>query len=65
VPEDLQINGCATPEEAAAIAVAIDLFNGDTAPARQQAEQPVNPWFRAGLLEATGNDPDTAFTSLR
>jgi hypothetical protein len=53
---DLQIDGSATPEEAAAIAVAIDLFVGDTAPVRQPAAPVVNPWFHAGILEATGND---------
>jgi hypothetical protein len=60
LPEpSLKINGSATPEEAAAIAVAIDLFAAETVPALKAAAPVVSPWFHAGLLEATGNDLDT------
>jgi hypothetical protein len=46
----------ATPEEAAAIAAAIEQFLRDTAPAPAPAETGMNPWLRAGLLEGTGRD---------
>ena len=44
----------ASPEEAAAIAAAIEQFLRDTAPPPGPAEPPSNPWLRAGLFEATG-----------
>jgi hypothetical protein len=44
----------ASPEEAAAIAAAIEQFLRDTAPPPAPPGPPVNPWLRAGLLEATG-----------
>jgi hypothetical protein len=40
----------ASPEEAAAIAAAIEQFLRDTAPAPAAAEAR-NPWLRAGLFE--------------
>ena len=40
----------ATPEEAAAIAAAIEQFLRDTAPAPQAAQTAMSPWLRAGLL---------------
>ena len=43
----------ATPEEAAAIAAAIQQFLRDTAPPPAPAAG-VSPWLRAGLFEATG-----------
>ena len=45
--------GAATPQEAAAIAAAIEQFLRDTAPAPVAAGG-VSPWLRAGLFEATG-----------
>jgi hypothetical protein len=48
----------ASPEEAAAIAAAIEQFLRDTAPA-PDAEAPTSDWQRAGLLEAVGLDPAT------
>jgi hypothetical protein len=45
--------GAASPEEAAAIAAAIEQFLRDTAPAPAPAAR-MDPWMRAGLLEATG-----------
>jgi len=48
----------ATPEEAAAIAAAIEQFMRDTAPPPAPAAEDLNPWLRAGLLEGTGRDPD-------
>jgi hypothetical protein len=43
--------GAASPEEAAAIAAAIEQFLRDTAPPPGDAEARQNPWQRAGLLE--------------
>lgn len=47
----------ASPEEAAAIAAALEQFLRDTAPAPAPAEIAVNPWLRAGLYENAGLDP--------
>jgi hypothetical protein len=44
----------ASPEEAAAIAAAIEQFLRDTSPPPGSAEPPANSWLRAGLFEATG-----------
>jgi hypothetical protein len=46
----------ASPEEAAAIAAAIEQFLRDTAPP-PDAPTPASGWQRAGLLEAVGLDP--------
>jgi hypothetical protein len=46
--------GSASPEEAAAIAAAIEQFLRDTAPAPVTGERRPNAWLRAGLYEATG-----------
>ncbi len=48
----------ASPEEAAAIAAAIEGFLRDTAPAPSPPPGPtVSPWARTGLFEAAGLDP--------
>lgn len=47
--------GVASPEEAAAIAGAIEQFLRDTAP--PAAAGRVSPWTRAGLFEGTKRDP--------
>jgi hypothetical protein len=48
----------ASPEEAAAIAAAIEHFLHDTAPApAPQADPALSPWLEAGLLEGTGREP--------
>ena len=47
--------GSASPEEAAAIAAAIEQFLRDTAPPPQAGER-TSPWGRAGLLVGTGRD---------
>jgi hypothetical protein len=44
----------AGPEEAAAIAAAIEQFLRDTAPAPAPSEEPSDPWLRAGLYEGVG-----------
>jgi hypothetical protein len=46
--------GAASPEEAAAIAAAIEQFLRDTAPPPAPSERQANPWLRAALLEGTG-----------
>ena len=50
-------SGAATPEEAAAIAAAIEQFIRDTAPA-PSSEPDVNPWLRAALYEGVGYAAD-------
>ncbi len=49
--------GSATPEEAAAIAAAIEQFLRDTAPAPTPAGPSISPWARAALFEGVGRDP--------
>jgi hypothetical protein len=49
--------GSASPEEAAAIASAIEQFLRDTAPPPASGE-PKNPWLRAALFEGAGLDPE-------
>jgi hypothetical protein len=47
----------ASPEEAAAIAAAIEQFLRDTAPPPSTEHAGVNPWLRAALFEGVGRDP--------
>ena len=47
----------ASPEEAAAIAAAIEQFLRDTAPPPAPGAPRVSAWLRAGLFEGTGRDP--------
>lgn len=48
----------ASPEEAAAIAAAIEHFLRDTALApTAEAGPALSPWLEAGLLEGTGREP--------
>ena len=48
----------ASPEEAAAIAAAIENFLRDTAPPPSTDTGPtLSPWLEAGLLEGTGREP--------
>lgn len=48
----------ASPEEAAAIAAAIEQFIRETAPAPSTDTGPtLSPWLEAGLLEGTGREP--------
>lgn len=51
--------GAATPEEAAAIAAAIEQFLRDTAPARAPERDTTNAWLRAALYEGVGYPADT------
>jgi hypothetical protein len=50
----------ASPEEAAAIAAAIEQFLRDTAPPPGSAEPAGSPWQRAGLFEGTGRGAGAA-----
>ena len=50
----IEVAGTASPEEAAAIAAAIEQFLRDTTPPPAAAGPAMSPWLRAGLLEATG-----------
>ncbi len=55
----LEILGAtASPEEAAAVAAAIEQFLRDTTPPAAPPAPAHNPWQRAALLEATGREPD-------
>jgi hypothetical protein len=48
----------ASPEEAAAIAAAIEQFLRDTAPPPAPPGASISRWLRAGLLEGVGRDPE-------
>jgi hypothetical protein len=47
----------ASPEEAAAIAAAIEQFLRDTAPPPAPPGPTMSPWLRAALFEGVGRDP--------
>ena len=51
------VPGTASPEEAAAIAAAIEQFLRDTAPPPAPPARSTNPWQRAALFEGVGRDP--------
>jgi hypothetical protein len=53
----IEVRQPASPEEAAAIAAAIEQFMRDTAPPPVQPEPNVDGWLRAGLLEGTKRSP--------
>jgi hypothetical protein len=53
----IEVRQPASPEEAAAIAAAIEQFIRDTAPAPTVPEPRLSPWLRAGLFAGTGRDP--------
>ena len=53
----IEVRQPASPEEAAAIAAAIEQFMRDTAPPPAQAEPSAGGWLRAGLLESTKRGP--------
>lgn len=52
-------SGAASPEEAAAVVVAIEQFLVETAPA-PTSTAPVNPWQRAALIGGTSPEPGVA-----
>ena len=49
----------ASPEEAAAIAAAIEQFLRDTAPVPRREPATMSPWLRAGLFEGVGMPADS------
>jgi hypothetical protein len=54
----IEVRQAASPEEAAAIAAAIEQFMRDTAPPPAASGGPgMSPWLRAGLYAGTGRDP--------
>jgi hypothetical protein len=53
----IEVRQSASPEEAAAIAAAIEQFIRDTAPAPAADGPSMSPWLRAGLLEGTRRGP--------
>ena len=55
----IEVHQPASPEEAAAIAAAIEQFMRDTAPPPAAAPA-MSPWLRAGLLEGTRRSPVAA-----
>ncbi len=50
------VQASASPEEAAAIAAAIEQFLRDTTPT-PTASEAVSPWLRSGIYENAGLDP--------
>ena len=56
----IEVRQAASPEEAAAIAAAIEQFIRDTAPTPAEREPQLSPWLRAGLLEGTKRAPGDA-----
>ena len=59
----IEVHQPASPEEAAAIAAAIEEFMRDTAPPPATTEPGMSAWLRAGLLEGTKRSPaDAAWT---
>ncbi|HEY3865258.1 MAG TPA: hypothetical protein VGL54_04135 [Solirubrobacteraceae bacterium] len=51
----------ATPEQAAAIAAAIERFQRATAPPASSDEELPDPWIRAAILEGVTRDPEPVF----
>jgi hypothetical protein len=49
----IEVRQSASPEEAAAIAAAIEQFMRDTAPPPAPGGPSMSPWLRAGLFEGT------------
>ena len=51
----------ATPEQAAAIAAAIEQFMRATAPPASASEERPDPWIRAAILEGVTREPEPTF----
>jgi hypothetical protein len=55
----------ASPEQAAAIAAAIEQFMRATAPSSVQSEEHPDPWVRAAILEGvTREDPELLYPAF-
>lgn len=50
----IEVRQSASPEEAAAIAAAIEQFMRDTAPPPAAAGPEISAWLRAGIFEGAG-----------
>jgi hypothetical protein len=48
----------ASPDEAAAIAAALETFMRATAPAAQEPAEQLDPWHRAAILEGVSREPE-------
>jgi hypothetical protein len=53
----------ASPEEAAAIAAAIEQFLRDTAPPPAPHDEPLSPWVRTALFEGVGLSADAPWAA--
>jgi hypothetical protein len=53
----IEVRQPASPEEAAAIAAAIEQFMRDTAPPPAASGASISPWLRVGLFEGTKRGP--------
>ncbi|HEY5342150.1 MAG TPA: hypothetical protein VIJ66_00615 [Solirubrobacteraceae bacterium] len=51
----------ASPQQAAAIATAIERFTRATAPATSSSEELPDPWIHAAILEGVARDPEPTF----
>jgi hypothetical protein len=60
-PKIAIVQTSASPEEAAAVAAAIEQFMRATAPPAAPVEEPLNPWVRTALLEGVDREPGTAW----
>jgi hypothetical protein len=55
---DAARGAAASPEEAAAIAAALERFMRETAPLTEPETAAAEPWARAAILEAVGHEDD-------
>jgi hypothetical protein len=55
-PLTTPLGGSPTPEEAAAIAAALERFLHETTPSRASDEQRPDPWTRAAMLEGVARE---------
>ena len=51
----------ASPEEAVAVAAAIEQFIRATAPPAAPSSEPLNPWVRTALLEGVEREPGASW----
>jgi len=51
----------ASPEQAAAIAAAIERFQRATAPPASAGDERPDPWIRAAILEGVTREPELSF----
>jgi hypothetical protein len=57
-PNPQAIPPTTSPQEAAAIAAALETFMRATAPAATAAVQSIEPWQRAAILEGVSREPE-------